>query len=43
MPCKVTADLVYTEQEWGKIEKLAAVKGKVCKSSKAAKKHIQGL
>ena len=43
MPCKVTADSIYTEEEWGKIEKLAAVKGKVCKSSKAAKKHIRAL
>jgi len=43
MPCKVTADSVYTEEEWAKIEKLAAVKGKVYKSSKSAKKHIQGL
>ncbi len=43
MPCKVTADSVYTEEEWGKIEKLSAIKGKAYRSSKAAKKHIQGL
>ncbi|MFH1238993.1 MAG: AbrB/MazE/SpoVT family DNA-binding domain-containing protein [bacterium] len=41
--CKVTTEAPYTAEEWEKIEKLAAKKGKVYKSAKEAMKHIETL
>ena len=41
LPCKVTAESPYTPSEWAKIEKLASAKGKMYKSAKEAKKHIE--
>ena len=43
LPCKVTAESPYTPSEWIKIEKLASAKGKVYKTAKEAKKHIEAL
>lgn len=43
LPCKITPESPYTPEEWAKIEKLASVKGKLSKSTKAAKKHIRAL
>lgn len=43
LPCKVTVESPYTASEWAKIEKLASAKGKVYKSAKKAKKHIEAL
>jgi len=43
LPCKITAESPYTPSEWLKIEKLASLKGKVYKSVKKAKKHIEAL
>lgn len=43
LPCKVTAELPYTSTEWAKIEKLASAKGKIYKSAKEAKRHIESL
>jgi len=43
LPCKVTAESPYTPSEWAKIEKLASAKGKVYKTAKKAKKHIEAL
>lgn len=43
LPCKITAESPYTPSEWAKIEKLAAVKGKVYESIKEAKRHIEAL
>lgn len=43
LPCKVTVEFPYTQSEWTKIEKLASAKGKVYKSAKKAKKHIEAL
>ena len=43
LPCKVTAESPYTPNEWAKIEKLASLKGKIYKSAKKAKKHIEAL
>lgn len=42
-PCEITEKPVYTAKEWRKIEKLVAEKGKVYKTSGAAKKHIRSL
>ncbi|MFA4889826.1 MAG: AbrB/MazE/SpoVT family DNA-binding domain-containing protein [Candidatus Omnitrophota bacterium] len=43
LPCKVTAESPYTPSEWAKIARLASLKGKVYKSVKKAKKHIEAL
>ncbi len=42
-PCEIIEKPVYTAKEWKKIEKLVAEKGKVYKTSEAAKKHIKSL
>ena len=43
LPCKITAASPYSAQEWAEIERLASLKGKVYKSAKRAKKHIEAL
>ncbi|HBU08017.1 MAG TPA: AbrB/MazE/SpoVT family DNA-binding domain-containing protein [Candidatus Omnitrophica bacterium] len=43
LPCKVTAESPYTPAEWARIEKLASAKGKIYKSAKEAKRHIESL
>ena len=43
MPCKLAAVSPYTPAEWAKIEKLASAKGKVYKTVKDAKGHIEAL
>ena len=43
LPCKVTAESPYSPSEWAKIEKLASAKGKIYKSVRDAKKHIESL
>ena len=43
LPCKVITESPYTYHEWAKIEKLAKAKGKVYKTAKEAKKHIEAL
>lgn len=42
-PCEILEKSVYTAKEWRKIEKLVAEKGKVYKTSSAAKKHIRSI
>jgi AbrB family looped-hinge helix DNA binding protein len=42
-PCEIIEKPVYTAKEWKKIEQIVAEKGKVYKSSGAAKKHIKSL
>jgi AbrB family looped-hinge helix DNA binding protein len=42
-PCEIIEKSVYTPKEWRKIEKLVAEKGKIYKTSSAAKKHIRSL
>lgn len=43
LPCKVSAESPYTLSEWAKIEKLACAKGKLYKSARKAKEHIEVL
>lgn len=43
LPCTVSVESPYTPKEWAKIEKLASSKGKIYKSTKAAKKYISSL
>ena len=42
-PCEIIEKPAYTEKEWKKIEQLVAEKGKIYKTSRAAKKHIKSL
>lgn len=42
-PCEIIEKPAYTAKEWIKIEKIVAEKGKIYKTSGAAKKHIKSL
>lgn len=42
-PCELIERPAYTIQEWGKIEKMVAKKGKIFKTSQSAKKRIISL
>lgn len=42
-PMKVEPEDPYTEEEWGKIEKLSKGKGKIYKTAEEAKRHIADL
>lgn len=43
LPCKITAESPYTQSEWLKIERLASAKGKIYKTAKRAKRHVEAL
>jgi len=43
MPCEITERETYTQEEWGKIERMVAERGKVYRTAKGARKHIKGL
>ena len=43
MPCEIKAKEAYTREEWGKIERLVAERGKVYKSARGARKHLKSL
>ncbi len=43
MPCEVKARETYTQEEWGKIERLVAERGRTYKTSRGAKKHLKSL
>lgn len=43
MPCEVKAHETYTQEEWGKIERLVAERGKTYKTSSGARKHLKSL
>ena len=43
MPCEVKARETYTQEEWGKIERLVAERGKTYKTSRGARKHLKSL
>jgi AbrB family looped-hinge helix DNA binding protein len=43
MPCEVKARETYTQEEWGKIERLVAERGRTYKTSRGAKKHLTSL
>ena len=42
-PCTITAQSPYTPQEWEKIKKLTAVKGKTFKTAQEAVKYVNNL
>ncbi|MFA4991444.1 MAG: AbrB/MazE/SpoVT family DNA-binding domain-containing protein [Candidatus Omnitrophota bacterium] len=43
LPCKVVPESPYTPKEWEKIGRIVAEKGKIYKTAKEAKKHIEVL
>lgn len=42
-PCEIIEKPSYSAEEWKKIEKLVAEKGKVYKTARSAKKHLSSL
>lgn len=43
LPCEVKERESYTREEWGKIERLVAEKGRIYKTSRGARKHLKSL
>jgi AbrB family looped-hinge helix DNA binding protein len=43
LPCEITERETYTQEEWGKIERLVAERGKSYKTAKGARKHLRAL
>ena len=43
MPCEITEREAYSQEEWGKIERLVSERGKTYKTAKGAKKHLKSL
>ena len=43
MPCEIKAKNAYTQEEWGKIERLVAERGEVYKTARTASKHLKSL
>ena len=42
-PCEIVEKPVYSAQEWKRIERIVAEKGKAYKTSESAKKHLDSL
>ncbi len=42
-PCEIIEKAPYTAKEWRQIEKMVAEKGKIYKSARSAKKHLDSL
>jgi AbrB family looped-hinge helix DNA binding protein len=43
LPCEIKERETYTQEEWVKIKRLAAERGKSYKSSKETRKHLKSL
>jgi AbrB family looped-hinge helix DNA binding protein len=43
LPCEITEREAYTPEEWGKIKRLVAERGKSYKTSKEARDHFKSL
>jgi AbrB family looped-hinge helix DNA binding protein len=43
MPCEVKPRETYSQEEWDKIERLVAERGRTYKTSRGAKKHLKSL
>ena len=43
MPCEIKEKDAYSQEEWGKIERLVAERGKTYKTAKGARKHLKSL
>ncbi|MGA2534014.1 MAG: AbrB/MazE/SpoVT family DNA-binding domain-containing protein [Candidatus Aminicenantales bacterium] len=43
LPCEITERETYTQEEWGKIERLVAERGKSYKTAKGARQYLKSL
>jgi AbrB family looped-hinge helix DNA binding protein len=43
LPCEITERETYTKDEWSKIKRLVAERGKSYKTSKGARRHLKSL
>ncbi|MBE3144934.1 MAG: AbrB/MazE/SpoVT family DNA-binding domain-containing protein [Planctomycetes bacterium] len=43
LPCEIKERETYTQEEWGKIERLVAERGNAYKTVKGAKRHLKSL
>jgi AbrB family looped-hinge helix DNA binding protein len=43
LPCEIKPRETYTQQEWDKIERLVAERGKTYRTSRGARKHLRSL
>jgi len=43
LPCEITERDTYTQEEWNKIKRLVAERGKVYKTSKGAREYLKSL
>ena len=43
IPCEIKEKPGYTREEWGKIERLVAERGKSYKTAKGARQHLKSL
>jgi len=43
MPCEIRRRETYTPEEWAKIQRLVAERGKTYKTARGAKKHLDSL
>ena len=43
LPCEIKERETYTQEEWGKIERLVAERGKTYKTARGAKMHLKSL
>jgi AbrB family looped-hinge helix DNA binding protein len=43
LPCEIKERETYSQEEWSKVERLVAERGKTYKSAKGAKGHLKSL
>jgi len=43
LPCEIKERETYSQEEWSKVERLVAERGKTYKSAKGAKRHLKSL
>jgi AbrB family looped-hinge helix DNA binding protein len=43
LPCEIKERVTYTQEEWGKIERLVAERGNTYRTAKGAKRHLKSL
>jgi len=43
MPCEIKEKDAYSQEEWGKIERLVAERGKSYKTAMGTRKHLKSL
>ena len=41
LPCEIKERETYSQEEWSKVERLVAERGKTYKSAKGARKHLK--